>query len=533
MTNFIQSYFYIIKNNVIKQMRSYSFLIVIGLTLFLGYFCVPAASDGYQIFYLSGIRGVYNSAWLGGMAAMLSSLLLWLFGFYMLRSQISDDERLKVGPVIASAPISKLRYIASKTLSNFIVLITIESILLIAFMVMQLLRGEDYYVRLWDYIAPFIFNTCPSLFLLSALTVLFDVIPGFKHAIGNITFFFLWIFLSVISIASPHAVIDLFGLDSICSDMVKQAALQYPHLADSLEGGSFGYYVISTEVLTFNWGGVHWTLGLLIYRLVWMIAAILIIVFSSLLFKRFKPSRKKHEITEPVIYNAAIESSSAPLSLVSFKLSAVKKDPRIHIFRLTRAELRIMRSDLSIWWLLLIILLIVGSLFAPLPAIKSWLPLLMVLPLSIWSQMGTREKYYSTAELIGSSCPPYYKWLSVWLAGIIITFLVSAGVITHFVMEAQWALLGSWGIAVFFLPTLALISGSVTKSRKFFEVIYILWWYLGPINNIPYLDFLGLSSNHSKLYLTFTFILLTISLIIIFFKITSIPGRVCNEKHRY
>lgn len=66
----------LMKGSICKQIRSYSFLIVIAFSLFLGYACVPSSSDGYEIFYIGGVRGLYNSAGLGGMAAMLSTMLL-------------------------------------------------------------------------------------------------------------------------------------------------------------------------------------------------------------------------------------------------------------------------------------------------------------------------------------------------------------------------------------------------------------------------------------------------------------------------
>nr|WP_243454361.1 hypothetical protein [Desulfosporosinus fructosivorans] len=42
----------------------------------------------------------------------------------------------------------------------------------------------------------------------------------------------------------------------------------------------------------------------------------------------------------------------------------------------------------------------------------------MLLPIAIWSQMGTRDKYYFTKEIIASSCSPIFRWLEVWIAGI-------------------------------------------------------------------------------------------------------------------
>ena len=50
-------------------------------------------------------------------------------------------------------------------------------------------------------------------------------------------------------------------------------------------------------------------------------------------------------------------------------------------------------------------------------------------------------------------------------------------------------------IGALFIPSLALALGIWSGSRKLFEVVYMLWWYAGPINQVDTLDFMGASSN--------------------------------------
>ncbi|OEH94413.1 hypothetical protein [Bacillus solimangrovi] len=514
MNHTFESYVYLMKNNLIKQMRSYSFLIIIGLSIFIGYACVPSSTAGYEVFYIGGVRGVYNSAWLGGMAAMLTTLLLWLFGFYMLRSQITEDQLLKVGQIIAATPISNFRYISGKAISNFLVLVVIESIMMIAFIIMQLIRGESYQLQLWDYFAPFLFIAIPSLLVLASLTVLFDVLPVLKGVIGNIVFFCFWIFFSVISIASPSSFWDLFGLDAIRSDMVSEAAIQYPFIAQSQEGGSFGYYPTEGQIATFIWQGVEWDSHLLTQRVIWVLIAMILTLLSSMIFSRFKEEKKKLLNKKLALFksknNFIVESAEKK----GFKLSPVEKSRRIHLSRLIRAELRIMLKGNSIWWYLLVLGMITGSILIPFDKIQSWLPLLMVMPIVIWSQMGTREKTYFTRELILSSCPPIYKFAAVWISGIFITVLMSSGIFVQFLMQGQMTYFYSWLVGVFFIPTLSFALGLLSGSRKLFEVIYMLWWYMGPVNDLPYLDFLGVSTAHNNLYIILTVVFFITALMI-------------------
>jgi hypothetical protein len=51
----------------------------------------------------------------------------------------------------------------------------------------------------------------------------------------------------------------------------------------------------------------------------------------------------------------------------------------------------------------------------------------------------------------------------------------------------------AWGVAALFIPALALAAGVWTGGGKLFEVLYLLLWYIGPMNRTPFLDFIGAS----------------------------------------
>ncbi|GAA0133850.1 hypothetical protein YSY43_06900 [Paenibacillus sp. YSY-4.3] len=513
MSNVWGIYYCLVKNNLIKQMRSYSFLVVVLLTLLLGYASVPSPSSGYQVFYIGGVRGIYNSAWLGGIVTMMSTLLLWLFAFFMLRSQVSEDQRLKVGQIIASTPVSNFRYIFSKVISNYVVLLVIELILFLAFMGMQLIHGEDDFIHIADYLKPFVFIVMPSLLVLAAWTVLFDVMPGLKGVVGNIIFFALWVFFSIVSIAAPSSLLDVFGLDIIRSDMVREATLKYAFLSMSEEGGSFGYYPVEGTSPTFVWHGVEWSRSLLIYRLAWAGIALLVILVSSLVFNRFRMKENANRNHVLVIYESKKDAAAKPENSHEYKLSPVKREKRVRMTRLIRAEMFIMLKDCSIWWYLLVLGSMAASLLISLENVQSWLPVLALWPIAIWSQMGTREKYYFTRELLMSSCPPLKRFFAGWISGILITLLVFSAALVHFILDGQWAHLTAWLVSVLFVPTLAMFLGTISGTRKMFEVIYILWWYMGAVNDLPYLNFLGTATNYALLYGILTCVLLIVALV--------------------
>ncbi|HEX9091197.1 MAG TPA: hypothetical protein VF831_06895, partial [Anaerolineales bacterium] len=58
--------------------------------------------------------------------------------------------------------------------------------------------------------------------------------------------------------------------------------------------------------------------------------------------------------------------------------------------------------------------------------------------------------------------------------------------------------LSGWVGAVVFIPTLALALGVFSSGNRLFEVVYVIWWYSGPMQKIPGMDF---TSGSPQVYL--------------------------------
>ena len=68
----------------------------------------------------------------------------------------------------------------------------------------------------------------------------------------------------------------------------------------------------------------------------------------------------------------------------------------------------------------------------------------------------------------------------------------------------------AWLSAAIFIPSFALASGVWSNSHKLFEVLYVTMWYLGPMNKVYEVDYLGANSDGNIGF----FIPLSIALII-------------------
>jgi hypothetical protein len=70
-----------------------------------------------------------------------------------------------------------------------------------------------------------------------------------------------------------------------------------------------------------------------------------------------------------------------------------------------------------------------------------------------------------------------------------------------------------WAVAAFFIPALAMALGVCTESRKPFEAVYTVWWYIGPLHQMRKLDFIGTkpASSTPVLYLAASIALLLVA----------------------
>ena len=108
----------IARADFLERVRRYSFLLTLLFATFLGY----AAATGRIMIQLGGHRGVYTSAWVGALVALVTTCWVSLVGFYIVKGGIDRDRQTGVGQVLAATPLSKPTYTLGKFLSNFAVL---------------------------------------------------------------------------------------------------------------------------------------------------------------------------------------------------------------------------------------------------------------------------------------------------------------------------------------------------------------------------------------------------------------------------
>src|SRR6185295_2787908 len=469
------------------------FLVTLAATVWLGYL----VGTGKLGIWVGGTRGVFNSAWIGTTMAMVINTFLSLAGFYVVKGSVDRDRQTGVGQILATTPISKPLYTLGKAASNFAVLAAMVAVLAAAAVVIQLTVAEDSHLRLGTLLLPFVLLALPMMALVAAAAVVFETVPFLRRGFGNVVWFFAWTGLMVIGIpdqAGRRDSQDAFGLGPVFRSMM---AAYRDAFGKEPKGFILGGIEHSTKTGRFVWEGMDWTAATLAGRLAWTLGALAVALLAALFFDRFDPSRGRSGQRKAAkgTNGAAIETAqSAPAAVPHASLTPLAAGAaRFRFVAILIAELKLALKGTRWWWWAGALGTFIATLAAPLPAVKEIaLPLAWIWPILIWSPLGTRESRFDTGGLLFSAPRPLLRQLpATWAAGVALAMLTGSGAAIHFLAKGDFAALGAWLVGALFIPTFALALGVWSGTSKLFEILYLMVWYIGPMNHVPVMDYLG------------------------------------------
>jgi hypothetical protein len=524
--NRLRTLYHLLRSDFLERTRHFGFLLTLGVIFLGGYLLVPPAGANYmvglhpvevntQTYY----RGAYNSAWAGSIVAAMTAGLLSLLGFYLVKGAIERDRETGVGELIAASPVSKQLYILGKWLSNVAVLAALVGTMAVAAGAMQLIRGEEMHLRLGELLAPFLWLTLPPLVLVAALAVLFETLPGLRGGLGNAVYALAWLGLV------PTSFTVNTGLDLISSSVLATLRAQYPGGEFTASQGINPAWYGSPH--TFCWDGIPWTMGIILGRVTWVGAALIVVALAMVAFSyssallgdglRTRPARKRAlGRAGPTL----VREGAVPAARQVFLAPLPAEAKRFHFGAVLRAELHLVLGGQPWWWYLGALGWAIAGLLAPVDVSREWLlPVAWLWPLLIWSTIGAREVQHRTEELVFSNPHPLCRQLpATWFSGWIVALLAGSGVALRLVLADDWSALLAWAVGALFIPTLALALGAWTGSGKAFEGLYAAIWYIGPVNQLAALDFMGatdksVAAGVPSYYLALTAILMGLAVV--------------------
>jgi hypothetical protein len=240
---------------------------------------------------------------------------------------------------------------------------------------------------------------------------------------------------------------------------------------------------------------VDWTLGIVGAQWLWAVFGLGLVLVSAAWFARFDPSREglrrmRGRPEEAKEGELAVPRKKAPHITPPSLSPLVSKLARVNPFLgVLFAELHLLFNGRRWWWAIT-----AGLIFAiftsPVEISKTYLiPIVWLLPLAIWSEMGNRERKLNTSQMVFSSARPVLRQLpAAWLSGVLATALFGIGAAVFFLSNGDLPALVGWAGAIVFIPTLALALGVFSSGNRVFVVVYLIWWYLGSLQKTQGLD---------------------------------------------
>lgn len=538
--------YHLARADFLERSRRYITLVVLGVVLFLTYSYLPPVGADYVTFSMNGYRGVYNSAWVGGTVTVFCVLALGFGGFYLVKSAITLDRRTRVGQIIATTALGKVQYVLAKMLSSWLYLAALAAVAMLAAMGMQLLLGQIPRIEPWSYLAPYLLIILPAMAWIAALAVLFESIRPLRGGLGNVLFFFLFVgglsAMVFLTFLNPNASFNAEeSAHATWMDPTGSLVIFRSMILDGMEEGlgpAHGFVLGRTypelyglpRGSTFVYDGVSWTGSILVGRLIWVAVALMLAAVAAAFFDRFDPAREKSKVphrgrkarekvgTQPEL-EAATGALPAPARLAP--LPAGSRVPwGVLLARTVLCELRLMARGSPWWWYIVAGGLLLAGLLSPVDQTRQiWLPLAWIWPVLIWSPLGNRAARYRTEQILRSAAFPLRSQVpATWLAGSIVALVTASGAALRLLLGGQWGALLALGVGAAFVPALALALGVWSRGSKLFEAVYVVLWYVGPMNGTLQLDYLGatevaVASGTPLIYALLTALLLALALL--------------------
>ncbi len=518
----------IVKADYLQRTRSYAFLITLAITVYAAYSFVPPPTASYTTLNIVGYKGVYNSAWVGHVSAMMTTIMLSLYGFFLINGGIKKDIDTEVGLIVATTQISNFGYLLNKFFSNFLVLLTIMGCTFAVSIVMFFVRTTGYPFIISDFVVPYLLFAIPALLVVSSLSVVAEVFLGKRSILQYIVFFMFFgaMLANVTNLKNDNTAIiaDAFGVRTMTSSIRNKVNTQYHENVAAINLG-FTFNSHKKAFRTFVWNGVNWTGFFLFSRFLWICIAFALVYFSSFFFHRFdvkqRFGKKKKALIKDHMQDVKI---TAPVGVSMAALPPVVADYGIYPF--IKTELLLLIRQGSKWFWLITAGVWVAMLFAPFNISYGYLlPVIWFLQVTRWSELVTKEKFNRLHYFTYSSYKPLQRMLPAQMfAGVLLALALALPIIVRSIATLQFYSIINIINGAIFVIALAACIGIVSGGKKLFEIIYFLLSYC-VVEALPPADYLGAMPKENPLVYVFTMLLLNTFLILTSFTVRSYQAR--------
>lgn len=468
----------VVKTDFLLRFRRPSTAVIFLILCAAAYLWIPAPSTGKALIQVEERRALYNSIALAIGTSTIFTLLMGLFGYYLVSNSIKRDIQTRTGFVLASTTMRNGEYLAGKFIGNIVFLAAITIGFLISSMIMQLIRGEAPLEPL-TFIAFYLLMVPPLLVFISTVAIIFESTKFLSGKFGDVLYFMVWIFLIAFSaIGSEHkhypnftSYFDSMGMGYLFGQMKTIIG------SDSLAIGSTKYDMTKTPFVISGFPfRAEWIVPRLI-SLVWTIPFLLIPLAR---FHRFNPDRIKagsRKIRYGFIgkINSLVKPVSAFITTPFSRI--VNSGSKPSFIRSVAAEILLTLQIYPAATVLIVFFTIFFLILSP-SAIQNKLPLAFAAMVVVLADMATREKIIGTMPVVFAA-PGLRRNFVFWklMTAIILALAFTWVAVLKLLFIQPFSALALIGGTVF-AATCATGLGILTSNPKTFIVLFLFFLYL-------------------------------------------------------
>ena len=452
------------------RFRRTSTHVVMLATMLMVWFTIVDKSSGYTLMAANSARVAYNTPGLALGSSVIATILLGLFGFYLVRGRVDDDLHTGLGQLIATTPMDNTVLLLSRWAGGVVYLASLIIALMLTMMVLQAVRGEGA-------VEPLVFfqfhalTIVPNIFFIVAMATLCDAHQRLMGKLGDVLYFLFWlgqVTLGAVIVSTHPDGVSLLLFDPTGMGVLTQRGQFLLHT----QGLAVGLNTFDPSLAPIVLGSGFWTWPMIAARVASSGMAIIPLALAITLFHRFSPdsiaasrSRKAWEI------GARINRMLRPVDVFTWLLFAIAA-------RLPRAaapiavELALTFASHRLAGPLIVAAGIAGAVLD-----DAALPALLLAAVLCWgiiiADLSTRDFKADTELLLGSvtSCAAAY-----WRQGITAVLLgcmMTGPVIVRWSSIAP-ALVGG----IIAVAAIAQLLGRATRGPRAFTVLFLFGLYV-------------------------------------------------------
>lgn len=457
------------------RLRRGSTQVVLVVFILCVWFMVVDPSTGHSMIAANAARVADTSTALALGSSVMTTILLGLFGFYLVRGRVNEDLRSGIGSVLAVTPASNASLLLGRWAGAVLYLGSLILVLTGAMLVLQLVRGEGALHPL-VFLQFYALAILPNILFIAAVAIMCESCQPLRGKAGDLLYFMFWlgqVAASTVFIAANHDSVMPLAFDASGMGVLCQRAQQVLHTTSL----SIGFNAFDKALPPVVMGDDFWTWPMVFTRVAAACLPALPLAIAVRFFHRFSPDRVKLSASRKAwAVGERLNRILRPLDVFSAMLLRVSlklPGPLAHAV----AELALTFAATRIAGPLLVLFVATGVVLD-----YAMLPGLLMAAVLFWgiviSDLSVRD-YQSDTEQMGLAVMGGTR-LRYWrqcAATLLLGLLLTAPVMARWAMaEPARALCLASGVAA--MTGLAQLLGRTTRTGRTFTVLFLFGLYI-------------------------------------------------------